>query len=114
MLSYVEGLRASGASSSEAEAQALLDHLAGNSFVRAREGRERLQSTTDGMGAFGSSPAEIRAAQSSRIDDRSPCCESRDFEGRALGTGSQARHPREKTLKALIDALAQASTGVGG
>lgn len=108
-LSYVDGLRAASAPRSESQAQAFLEHLAGQGYVvRARDG-ERARLKPEAQDRRRMSGADVRAMRVALDLSLARLAARAGVSQETLAhIESGRRSPQERTLKAILDALAAA------
>ena len=109
-LGFVEGLKTAGASRSEFEAQAFLEHLANQGFVvRARDGAERVRLKPEPLDKRRVSGAELRSMRTelglsvARLAIRAGI-----HHATLAGIESGRTSPQARTRTAILNALAAA------
>ena len=115
-LGFIDGLKTAGASRSEIEAQAFLEHLANQGFVvRARDGAERVTLKPEPLDRCRVSGAELRTMRTdlglsvARLAARAGI-----HHATLAGIESGRTSPQARTLTAILNALAAASLEPAG
>ena len=109
-LGFVEGLKTAGASRSENEAQAFLEHLANQGYVvRARDGAERVRLKPEPLDKRRVSGAELRTMRTDLgLSVARLAVRARIHHATLAGIESGRTSPQARTLTAILDALAAA------